>query len=139
MKPLDVANKSPRCCGTRSSNPSISFSAKGSASPTSSGSSSVAKLLVLWEARESPSLLMANFLTEQPVLATTTTTKSAQIVREDPTNWSVFEHAWKPELVISNLLVFRRDAIHRRLRDSEILLRLPHGFGRSPAGPPRWR
>jgi hypothetical protein len=45
----------------------------------SSGSSSVAKLLVLCEASESASLRMANFLTEQPVMAKVTITRSAQI------------------------------------------------------------
>jgi hypothetical protein len=51
------------------SSPSTSFRLNGSVRPTSSTSSSAAYVVPL-PAMESPTLLMANFLTEQPVVAT---------------------------------------------------------------------
>lgn len=81
MKPLAAANSSPRWRGLSASRLSISFKAKGMASPTSSGSSSEAKVVPL-EASASPSRLTANRFTEHPIVAASkAASKNSRITR----------------------------------------------------------
>src|SRR5207245_10368147 len=74
---------SPRCFGLSASSASISFKLKGRASPTSSGSSSEAKLLPPL-ASESPSLLTAIFLIEHPLIAVIIATTSSHTTESRP-------------------------------------------------------
>jgi len=77
VKPLAAAKRSPRCFGLSANRLSISLRLNGKACPTRSGSSSDAKVVPPL-ARESPSLLIANFFTMHPDVAATIVSSNSQ-------------------------------------------------------------